>query len=99
MEAAKKLSERNARYERRKVSVASIFIGSQAYGDVLAKALNVFVQEFFCEFHYVLIRCKWQNWHSICPFRLPAGETCRVVTNLTNAALAARFGARQCHRN
>jgi hypothetical protein len=65
METAMKLSERNARYERRKVGVASIFIGSQAYGDVLAEALSSFSQEFSCEFHYVLIRYKSQNRHSI----------------------------------
>jgi len=58
MESAQKLSERNARYERRKVSVASIDIvhGSQAYVDVLMEALNVFIQELSCEFHYIRVR-------------------------------------------
>jgi hypothetical protein len=74
MESAEKLSERNARYERRKVSVASIFIGSQAYGDVLAEALNVLSQEFSCEFRYFRIRFKWQNRHSICPFGYACSE-------------------------
>jgi hypothetical protein len=77
MEPAEKLSERNARYERGKVGVASIYIGSQTYGDVLTETLNVFIQEFLCEFHYVRISFKSQNGHCICPFRLHrvSGET------------------------
>ena len=52
MESTEKLSERNARYERRKVSVASIDIvhGSQAYVDVLMEALNVFNHDAFAFF-------------------------------------------------
>jgi hypothetical protein len=71
MESAEKFSERNARYERWKVSVALIFIGPQAYGDVLVEALKMFIQEFSCEFGYFRIRFKWLR-HSVCLlFRLP----------------------------
>jgi len=58
MEPAEKLSERNARYERRKISVTSILILPQAYGDVLVEAFNVFTQECSCEVLDVLFRCK-----------------------------------------
>jgi hypothetical protein len=73
MKSAEKLSERNARYERWKVSVVSIS-GSYAYGDVLAEALNVFTQEFFCEIRYFRVRFKWQNRHSICLFGYACSE-------------------------